>query len=281
MKIIVMITICEKNKDRIANQITALQKNTSKDIVPVFVYGADDITTNIPHNNIQLKEVEERYTNLYKKIILGLEYINSHFDYDYILKIDDDTLVNYNLLKEVQWNQDYVGRSHNNFSKNVIDIDLPMFNIKKNINLYPPQFNEPFSFMTGDFYALSKKAVNYVLEKKEYLKEFKENSYVCEDQLIGYILKDKDITTLDINFMSKEIEENVLQVTQNLISLHPVNFHLFDHLLSLPPTDQLNKLLEAKRINLWYRKSLLKKLEEDLSNLLLEFANSKKAMGLG
>lgn len=279
MKIVLMITVCDQNKDRIANQLAALEKINSN-ILPVFVYGNQTPQIEIPYTKVQLN-VEERYTNLYKKIIEGLDYINKNFVYDYIIKIDDDTLVNYNLLKDINWSADYIGREHNNFSKNVIDLNLPMYNIRKTINLYPSQFQDEFSFMTGDFYALSPKSVNIILENKHLLEEFKESSYICEDQLIGFILKDKNITRKNISFMSPEIEENVLQITENLISLHPVNTLIFPSLLPLQPEEQLAKLLLAKRTNFWYRKSLLKKLEEDISGLLLEFANSKKSMGLG
>jgi hypothetical protein len=275
-----MITVCEQNKDRIANQVLALKNNLNPDVTPIFVYGNQNLSIDIPYTTVQL-DVEERYSNLYKKIFKGLEHVHNNFTYDYVIKIDDDTLVNYSLLDKIEWSADYIGREHSNFSKNVIDIDLPMYNIRSTINLYPPAFKEPFSFMTGDFYALSKACVNFILENKNLLKEFKENSYVCEDQLIGYILKNSSFTRKNICFLNEEIENNVLQITEEVISLHPVSTHLFPSLLSLTPRNQLAKLIDAKRVNYWYRKSLLQKLEEDISSLLINFANSKKTMGLG
>jgi hypothetical protein len=157
-----------------------------------------------------------------------------------------------------------------------------MYNIRHSIDLYPSKiFNKEFSFATGDFYVLSKKAVNHVLEKEKLLTSFVESDYICEDQMFGYFLDDSNIIRKNISLMNEEIEKNILQITSNLISLHPVNSVLFQSLIGLEPNQQLSKVLEAKRTNLWYRKTLIQSLENELKEVLLRFANSSKKMGMG
>lgn len=285
LKIIVLATVCERYKDRILNLIKNFdffQKDLqTKNITPLFVYGKQNLSIDIPYPTIQV-DVEEKYTTLYQKIYKGLKHIHQKLDYDYVIKIDDDTLVNFNLLDKPLFEADYTGRMHGNFSINTIDINLPMYNIRHTIDLYPSKvFKTEFSFATGDFYILSKKAVNLILEKEAKLSSFLESDYICEDQMIGYFLKDGDLNRKNISLMTEEIEKNILQITSNLVSLHPVNSVLFQSLIGLDPQHQLFKLLEAKRTNLWYRKTLVQSLESELKEVLLRFANSPKKMGMG
>lgn len=285
MKIIVLVTVCERYKDRIVNLINNFNhfKKDLKDknIEPLFVYGNHPLSLNIPYPSIQV-DVEEKYTTLYQKIFKALKYIDKKLNYDYIIKIDDDTLVNFNLLEESLFKGDYIGRMHSNFSINTIDINLPMFNIKHTMDLYPSRvFKKEFCFATGDFYILSKKAIKHILNKEDKLDTFVESDYVCEDQMFGYFLQDTDVVRKNISLMTEDIEKNILQITSNITSLHPVNSVLFQSLIGLNPSDQLNKLLEAKRTNLWYRKTLIQGLETELKEVLLKFANSSKKMGMG
>lgn len=285
MRSLLLITVCEANADRINNQIAHIERNLQyifeRNITPVFVCGSTGISTTVPeYCEVWTLDVEERYTNLYKKIFT-MFCKASELDFNYCIKIDDDTLFNFKEFNSIDLNGDYIGRMHESYSQNKIDINLPMYNIKKTIQLYPSIFNDIFSFATGDCYILSKKAVDIICTKTSVLDTCKESEYICEDQLIGYVLKDEMIERKDITLQSADIESNVLQVTRNYMSVHPVHTALFNEISLLTPVQQVQKLIDSKRINFLYRKSLLNKLETDIKNLLLDFANYKKTMGLG
>jgi len=285
MRSLLLITVCETNADRIVNQINHIQQNIEciieKNITPVLVCGTPGISIPSPDCcDVWVLDAEERYTNLYKKIFMMLQKAST-LDYDYIIKIDDDTLFNFTEYNTEMLDGDYIGRMHESYSQNKIDITLPMYNIKKTIQLYPSIFNSEFSFATGDCYILSKKAVDIICAKSSVLNTCKESEYICEDQLIGYILKDESLIRKDITLQNEDIETNVLQITEKYMSIHPVHTALFSELSLLKPKQQAQKLIDSKRINFLYRKSLLNKLENDIKKLLLDFANSKKTMGLG
>lgn len=257
-------------------------------IRPVFVFGSDVDAQSLKSEEnlyeIVTLDVEERYTNLYKKILLSLEYVTS-FDYDFVIKIDDDTLVNFQKFETSFFNGwDYVGRFQDKFTKNTIDIDLPMYNIKQVIDVYPSSvFYEDFTFATGDFYVLSREAVSYIVSQKEFVfNTFKETDYVCEDQMIGFLLKDQThFKTHDISNKSSEILNLKLQATRNNLSLHPINCHLFKQMINMDSEKQIWFLKNNLMMNLYYRENLLATLQTSIKNCILDFANSSKLMGLG
>ena len=160
-----------------------------------------------------------------------------------------------------------------------------MYNIKKSIQLFPTALSKTALFFTGDFYILSRAVIEFLIKNK--LSVFEEctadNNYLPEDQLIGYALKDQweVFTKKDISLVTEETILNVLQITNSVISLHPVHTNLFKSLLELSPEEQLAKFTNQRGTNYWYRKSLLTSLETNLKKVLVEFLNSNKLMGMG
>lgn len=284
MKILLLITVCEQNKERVNNQIINLNKHRDSlsrfNITPIFVHGNQDLSIDIPYETLKV-DVEEKYSNLHKKIIESLCIIQNR-DFDFLIKIDDDTLFNIDLLDtSFLKDNDYIGRFEPSFTENYIKIHIPMYNFYDNIPLYPSIFQDKFKFATGDFYILSKKAINYIITQKSIFYTFSDEDYICEDQLIGFILNNLPVKTHDINYSSEETKDNALQITKKLMSLHPINSVLFNKIINLSPSNQLEELFKFKMMNLSYRKVLINKIGNDIKKLLLDFANSKKTMGLG
>lgn len=287
MKILLLITVCAANIERIKFQISNLNKYKDiieqKNIIPVFVFGNTKDDIYIPYTKWHV-DVEERYTNLYKKILKGFQKSLEN-EYDFLVKIDDDTIVNWdrfelNLIEGF----DYIGRLQHFYTQNKITLDIPMYNLDTTINLYPKEFSTNFSFATGDFYILSRKLVEHIVSYQDYvLSNFQEEEYVCEDQLIGFLtLKDRNFLVNDINYsdMQMQLRHN-LQITQNLLSIHPVNCVLFSSLKDKLPEDQLNFIVNKSSTNLYYRQNQISLLRKSLVKTVLDFANSNKLMGMG
>jgi len=101
---ILLISVCNKYLKRIKNIVQMLDTQKSllihKNIVPIFLYGNTIIETEIPYDTIKV-DVEEKYTNLYKKLYLGYKHIYEHYNFEYIIKIDDDTFLNIDLINNI------------------------------------------------------------------------------------------------------------------------------------------------------------------------------------
>jgi hypothetical protein len=280
MKVILLITACEQNKKRIEHQVQNLKSFKQSKFTPVFVFGktaTSNITLNYPRIDI---DVEERYTNLYKKLHEAYKFINVNYDFDYVCKIDDDTKVNLDRFNESLLDgKDYVGRFFSGKAGQKITIDLDTFDIKHVIQLNPNFLDENFEFATGDCYFLSKKAVKRIAESS--IEEFQSQRRVQEDRLFGYFLRGSDITRKDIKTINAKTTENKLQVTQDFFSIHPVSEHLFPSLVNQSAEDQLKTLDENKTINLMSRQSQLKDLTSRIMELICDFVDSKRTIGLG
>lgn len=289
MKILLAITVCEQHKERIVNQLANLQKHSESlklyNICPLFVYGDQPISVDVsPYDSLQL-DVEERYTNLYKKVF-GLFEKSLARDFDYLIKIDDDTLFNINLLGSLELTADYIGRFLPKFTENAIHIHIPMFNVYSAIQFYPKIFTDQFKFATGDLYILSRRVVEFLANIKESLfNSLTEQEYICEDQLVGYCLKDQtqEFKCEDITFSLEEPHYQIFQFTKHLMSLHPIHNEDYLCLVERDPENQLRYLLNTntKDSANFYRKGLLLKLKNDLEKVIFDFVNHKKMMGMG
>ena len=110
INIILLITVCNQNRQRIKNHVDNLynQSLINNDIkfTPVFVFGKDGDTTGIPFDTI-ITDVEEKYSNLKLKLLASYKTVSEDYDFDFLIKIDDDTKVNLG-----QFKKEYEGRRH-------------------------------------------------------------------------------------------------------------------------------------------------------------------------
>jgi hypothetical protein len=101
-----------KNPQRLEGaQKQWLPKSLPKNTLILIVYGDDSAkTARIEGNNLFLP-VPEKWESLSRKILAFLEYCQGHYEFDYIVKIDDDTYVNLpSLLAYCPKGVDYAGR---------------------------------------------------------------------------------------------------------------------------------------------------------------------------
>lgn len=255
------------------------QKSTliRKNIVPVFLYGNTIIETEIPYDTIKV-DVEEKYTNLYKKLYLGYKHIYELYNFEHIIKIDDDTFLNVDLINNIA--ADYTGRFIKTYSNNSITIDLPMYNLHKKILIYPDFFKDSFKFATGDCYILSKRAIEYIINSNIY-NNIKSADYICEDQLFGYILSHhSDIICNDITFENNTTIQHTLQVTKDCMSIHPIHEAYMDIMINTPLDQQLHTIASSKLSSV-SRNMQLQILENSLRQVINDFANTLKPTGLG
>jgi hypothetical protein len=285
MKILLLITVCNLNSIRIQNQIQNIKKHKNLlekyNIHPIFCTLDENLNIDKSYDVVCLSGFEEKYTNLARKIVHSFEFLYKNYKFDFIIKIDDDTIFNVDRLDLNVFNYDYIGKFFDNFTKNEIIINLPNYNINETIRLYPNAYsNTPFKYAGGNFYILSKKSIETIIANKDLLEDFyKENVRVSEDQFVGYCLRSENINKLDCNYQTKNTVQKVLQVTSNLTSLHPINNILFTKILHETPEKQL-EILE-KSSSLIYRKMLLKNLTDDIKSVVFDFVNSKKNSGMG
>lgn len=225
-------------------------------------------------------DVEEKYTNLHLKFLEGYKKISEKFEFDFILKIDDDTKINLEKFdrKWVEGN-DYIGRFVNGNLSSKITLALDHFNLYKTIYLNPQPFQDTeFKFVTGECCFFSKKAIERI-----YKSDFKlaESQGYVEDRMFGFLLKDDDIIKHDITLVNEFITENDLQVTTDYFTIHPINETLYPSLISLKTSEQLEIIKKNQSLNLLKRKIYLNALESDIKNAVMNFLNSKKTIGLG
>lgn len=286
MKILLLITTCSLNKERIVNQIKNLKKHEQTlkqlNIIPKFVTSDTDLFAE-QYEVIKLNNFEEKYTNLAKKTINLLKYIVANEEFDYAIKMDDDTLFNPDCLDFSYFNSDYTGNFFETFAKNEIIVNLPAYGINnESIRLYPFDYlNNPFIFAGGNFYILSKKATQIAISDTSTIDKFySEYVHVSEDQLLGYLLRNSDITRQDIGYRTTEIQIKRLQLTKNLVSLHPVPTSLYASLLTKPPAEQLKMLLNSTILD-YGRKKLTEKIKNTVKETIYELLNQKRTSGMG
>lgn len=286
MKILLLITTCNLNKERILNQIKNLKKHEESllklNIHPKFVTADSDLIVD-NFDVIKLSGFNEEYTNLAKKTVYGIEYAVLNENFDYLIKMDDDTLFNVDCLTLDCFKSDYTGGFFETFARNEIIINLPAYGIREEpIRLYPHDYlNTSFSFAAGNFYILSKKAAEIIATSKSILDKFyAEYIHVSEDQLVGYLLRDSNISKKNITYKTHETEAKRVQLTENLISLHPIPTALYSSLLSKTPNEQLNTLMASNILD-FGRKKVTEQIKTTIKKTVFELLNLKRMSGMG
>lgn len=190
IKICIVVLSCDKYKDRIANLKTKLLNNINFDY---YIVRADQgLDSTQLKNNILTINCEECYENLPKKSLKAFEYLYNNFDYDYILKIDDDTTINIPILEKFIKNKfyylDYLG------GKAGGHVELEWhFGKCKNPNLNKKKYWNGYNgyWCGGGFgYILSRGSISILLKENNY-------KYICEeiyeDKSIGDVLRKYNI----------------------------------------------------------------------------------------
>jgi len=184
----------------------------------IFVGTSEISATN---EKIVRLDVCDDYFSLRYKVLRALEY-SLAYDYDYFIKIDDDTFFDFNNIDMLQFKDyDYIG----NFLsyKNLLTIQshhVAYLKSKEINNQLPQQYfnNEmgEFSYAAGGFYMLSRGTVIKILDTLKLLDA--EPCIKQEDAFIGYLCSLCGVRSLDIS-------DNLdfYDVSKYEIFCHPVN----------------------------------------------------------
>lgn len=283
MNIILLITVCDLNKNRVLNQIENLNnlyKSTVK-FIPVFSCNMEYIRN---YDVIKVDTTIDSYNNLYKKLFLSFEYIDKHYNYDFICKLDDDTLINFDRFDEnVLIGNDYIGQMLNGKGDSTITIDLYFYDIHKSIPITDDFFaKSDFTFAKGNCYFLSKSAVSEILKHRTFIDNLDGKKRINEDRLFGYLLqKNPNIKKKDISLTDEFTVENLLQVTVNYFSIHPIHESIYKSLISKTIDEQKVIIEKYKSVNLLSRKILLHELENRIQSTVINFVNDKRSIGIG
>jgi len=289
VNILLLITVCKANRARVNNVLSLLEffKNdlSNKNITPIFVTSVDDDLTLSNYEVIKL-DIKDKYTDLYRKLFYAYEYILNKFNFDFICKIDDDTVINFDKLDiKSLIGYDYIGRMVNYKEISSITININLFLKEHTFSFNPTNYyKNDFVFASGDCYFLSKKAILRILSKKNIISENiiseTNKDIIAEDQLFGYMLNDEDIKKNNILNTSEFIAKHSLQVTKDWLSIHPVNESLYTNLIGKSVEEQQD-ILGKSIINYKLRLLYLKKLEKLIKHAVISFYNEHKTIGLG
>lgn len=283
--ILLTIVTCLQNKQRIINQVENLKAYIlPKNLKVYFCFGKNydnRYAELLKEYNTLVIDVEDEYLNRSLKTKALLIDAYKKIKFDFLIKIDDDTILNYDLINKLEFNADYTGRFQKCDMDSFVQMQLFKFNIFEKIEMFSKIFDNPFNFATGDCYILSKKTVEEInafnlpdLTKEDLI-------FLNEDQMVGYILCDKNISTSNIIYNDNSTFKNELQTTKNGFSIHPVSDSLFLNLIKKPFAEQL-KIIENNSLkNLTSRKMYTKMLRDSLLNTIVDFLNKTKTIGLG
>lgn len=246
MKLLVLITTYNKNIGRVNTIQSTWANKLLQNNIPYYFISGDDMCTDAPF--IHLKQCTESYEQLPLKTFHALN-ASLNYDYDYLIKVDDDTLLNIDLLTHDILQFDYIGK----FNTPAYAPNLHYY--KCNDTFKVPKKAAKHKYAEGGMYILSRKAVEKVVSMPQQMFVNTPDSYQGEDVLVGDILHHDAYTKLDIkdDALSKKLN---MDVTRGGISLHPVHSILMPKIYNLNMDEQIKKLLENPVLNDYNRRDI-------------------------
>lgn len=223
MKLLVLIFSCKKYLSRInkLKSIGYLDSLDKKNINYLIIIGDEKIYEEyVLNNNILTLKVDDSYKGFPYKVIKTYNLINNLYDYDYIIKTDDDCLLN---IDKIQKNfdyikkYDYIGRL-NNFKEQY----NPNY---KGLNNKSEYLGPYMNGATG--YVLSKQAIKTIVNYKEQTNKLLLNE-LYEDKLIGDILRLNEYKFIEHDlWKSTGIELNEIYSMKALLEKPYISFYQF------------------------------------------------------
>lgn len=205
-----------------------------------------------PNNRFIKLNISDCYSELTKKTYEMLKHFYKNYEFDYLIKIDDDTFIDISTLRELNVEGfDYIGststlQNHlNNFE--FYKEYLLSKSLKKDIDFNYKEHLTDFTYVLGNFCILSKNIIRKILEfydKNELCKKIPQ-----EDISVGYACSNINANLLDLS-------ENVpyYHIAKN-ISYHPVPFILQSLFFSLPSkADRIKVCKRFIQLNKYFKK---------------------------
>jgi hypothetical protein len=213
-----------------------------------IVYGVPTIEEqyliNFNENIIKLR-CKDNFEDLpFKTYALLKMFLNEEkfSDYDYLIKMDDDTEINItydSFIKSNFFENDYFGQQ--------IIKSKPMLHnyhygkcLSNELNLKPYDLEIDLSWGAGYFYVLSRKAINLIVEDiNGYSDLLSENLY--EDMMIGYIMTNNNIEFVEMNskyittnlprprILSIQINSNTNKIYANVSSVNKIKKIVYNY----------------------------------------------------
>ena len=236
MDIIILIMTYKKN----VNYIKTIEKTWAKNVkLKYYFVTSDTLDVDVPV--IKLKRYTESYEQLPMKTYLTLKYVYENFKFSHIIKVNDDTFLDIEKFKEEYLKYDYVGKFNTPNNSPFIHYYKcsDEFRVPKSPTLYP--------YAQGGFVSLSKYAVKKIISQDKELFINTPLTYKGEDVIIGEILSSNIYKKLDIK--DKDSDKYNLDITDNFLSVHPVDYRIMHKLLGKNKVHQKKVLSAFKNLN--------------------------------
>jgi hypothetical protein len=201
-KFIFLILNCNKYRDKALKQKQTWLSNLPKEIVYYHVIGDPLLEEDFYFDDkeqILFIHVEDDYINLPKKMIRAFNAIQETFNFNYILKTDDDqNLNNINFIKTLcSILEKKEPKIH--YGGQIVNVPIPYLSQYYKIHPELPKdlIIQSTNYSNGRFYFLSKESVQNLLNKQEQI----EKEYL-EDYAIGF-------------YLSNQFKENKMNITSD------------------------------------------------------------------
>jgi hypothetical protein len=238
MKLIVLIATHAANVSRCKMIDETWGRDLKRHNIDYYFISGDELDLN---NTLKIN-FKESYEQLPLKTLLMLKQI-SNIDFNYIIKLDDDTFFNIDeFLKTDFINYDYIGKFNLADAKRDSYYKRIHFYKIKNKDYHIDKILPQFDYAQGGFYALSRSAVDYILTHKKELFINTPTSYKGEDELLGEILARQKKYDIKDSYVSSLLH---LDATKNGISFHPVHHTLVKPLYKCAGVEEKIKFLKA------------------------------------
>lgn len=248
MRLLVLITTYKKNVGRVKTIQNTWAKRLIEKNIPYYFASGDSLDIDAPLLQLNFKESYEQLP--LKTYHLLKDTLN--YEYSHIIKTDDDTFLNIDLITKDILQFDYIGKFN-------LPSSAPTLHYYKcNDEFKVPKKSAKYKYAEGGMYILSKKAVNKILELPESSFINTPENYKGEDVLIGEILSSEEFTKLDLKDVSLSEKLN-MDITKDGLSLHPVHNIVMPKIYNINFDRQIEILLENYILNDYNRRDLILK----------------------
>lgn len=252
MKLFVCIISCNKNLAKLNSLRNTWIKDLKKHGIDYRFFIGNKTETK--HNDVVCLDVDDSYEGLRVKSIESFKYCLQNFNFDYLLKVDDDTFVDIDELVKLKNISEYTGwlsslEKHKQHLKLYTNY-MKCRSLRKDLNHeYFKKIKNNFYYAVGAFYFIRKDLLEKIIEMSYSDLVFK--TILQEDISIGYLANKLKIIPKDISskFSWYQISNNTF--------FHPIHTLLFKDLHNIKNIENRKKLLKQKiMLNNFYRFNL-------------------------
>lgn len=222
-----------------------------------FVYGKNNLTKLEPYIEM---DCDETYENLPLKTYCIMDHFLQDLSRTRMIKINDDTYVDINRLKQMTLTEDYIG-SFVDYPTNLKSQIFHWFKVNSlDYKVKKQTFN--LSYAEGSFYSLSRKAAEIILKHGRIFFTSTPETYLGEDTKVGMCLANANITKKDITTYKLPYYE----IMDDYTIIHPVHHTLFNKIKN---TSNQKELVDLLGRSLMINDNVLREiyLEKQIKNL--------------